>query len=368
MNGGRWAMIDVREVPHEFDVQGLCIGPVAGRARGRLSESRPADGSSPLTPEGTMGQAKKHARQLDADFLIQPAGEVAAVLVRAQQAVFRRAWAHYREAADEDPEALHDLRVELRRLRVWLRLSRDVLRTRKSTRRRLKALARASSPLRDHEVMLELLDQVAEDTDCADVAARIRQLADDHEPPHGRLSFDTKPGLKPRARSQTASFVRWYTAQVATMTECIERDLAAGRDRAHAARIQVKHLRYLLEPMHEPFEVVEPMLADLKTIQDWLGDLHDLVVFRGHLADYGGWLLTDALPGPLARPGKQARPLTQAFAGVRDDVIRLSGWQHERFESMWREWQEARPALEKRLYTARNRLIGDLENAAHAVD
>ncbi|QGT77711.1 CHAD domain-containing protein [Guyparkeria halophila] len=315
-----------------------------------------------------MGQAKKHARQLDADFLTQPAGEVAATLVRAQQAVFRRAWAHYGQAAADDPEALHDLRVELRRLRVWLRLSRDVLRTRKSTRRRLKALARSSSPMRDHEVMIGLLDRLAEEADCAEAAAWIRRLADERAPARGELSFDIKPGLKPRSRSQTVPFVRWFTTQVTMMTEHIERDLAAGQTGFHAARIQVKHLRYLLEPLHEPFAVIEPMLADLKTMQDWLGDLHDLVVFRAHLADYGGWLLTDALPAPLARPGKQARALTQAFAGVRDDVIRLSGWQHARFEAMWREWQAQRPALEKRLYAARNRLVGDLENAAHTAD
>lgn len=315
-----------------------------------------------------MGHAKKHARQLDADFLAQPAGEVAAVLIRAQQAVFRRAWSHYLEAADDDPEALHDLRVELRRLRVWLRLSRDVVRTRKPTRRRLKALARASSPMRDHEVMLELLDRVGRDADCADVAARIRRLADERQPVGGALEFAVKPGLKPRARKGTISFDRWFASQVATMTEQIERDLSAGRSGFHAARIQVKHLRYLIEPMHEPFAAVEPMLADLKTIQDWLGDLHDLMVLRAHLADYAGWLLADALPVPLARPGKQARPLSQTFAGVRDDTIRLSAWQSAQFEMMWQDWETRRPALEKRLYAARNRLIAELEKASAALN
>ncbi|MFN2382069.1 MAG: CHAD domain-containing protein [Guyparkeria sp.] len=315
-----------------------------------------------------MAKAKKHARQLDADFLNQSAGEVVVVLIRAQQAVFRQAWAHYRKAGDEDPEALHDLRVELRRLRVWLRVSRDVVRTRKSTRRRLKALARASSPMRDHEVMLELLDQLARDTECADVSARIRRLAEERQTAGDRLVFKVKPGLKPRARAGTDPFGQWFASQVTTMTERIERDLAAGRSGSHAARIQVKHLRYLIEPMHEPFPMIEPMLADLKTIQDWLGDLHDLVVFRTHLADYAGWLLTDALPAPLARPGKQARALTSAFAGVRDDAIRLSAWQDAEFESMWRDWQERRPALEKRLYAARNRLVGELGRAARAAD
>lgn len=314
-----------------------------------------------------MAKARKHARQLDPDFLVQPAGEVAATLVRAQQAVFRRAWAHYCQVTD-DPEALHDLRVELRRLRVWLRLSRDVLQTRKSTRRRLKALARSSSPMRDHEVMLALLDRLVEDAECAEAAAWVRRLADERAPARDRLSFLVKPGLKPQPRPRTVPFVDWFTAQVTAMTERIERDLSAGRSGFHAARIQIKHLRYLLEPLQEPFAGIRPILADLKTMQDRLGDLHDLLVFRARLADFGGWLLADALRAPLARPGKQAQSLTRTFAGVRDEVICLSGWQHERFESMWNEWEARRPALEERLYAARNRLVAELESAARSGD
>ena len=312
-----------------------------------------------------MAKAKKHARQLDAGFTDQPAGKVAATLIRAQESVFRNAWAHYRKAAEDDPEALHDLRVELRRLRAWLRLARDVVKTRKSTRRRLKALARATSPMRDREVMLELLHQVGETPDCAEVAERIARLADEHEPPaHEPLSFDVKPGLAPRPRDDTPPFAQWLGEQLDLMIQMARRDLDQGRDGFHAARIQFKHLRYLVEPMSEPFEEVAPLLKDLKEIQDRLGDLHDLLVFRQRLPDYAGWLVADELPAPLARAGKQARAVTRAFAGVRDETIRLAGWQHQAFESQWQEWEAGRPELEARVIHACERLSTSLDASA----
>ena len=312
-----------------------------------------------------MAKAKKHARQLDADFAAEPAGEVAATLISAQQSVFRDAWAHYQEAAGDDPEALHDLRVELRRLRAWLRLARDVVKTRKSARRRLKALGRSTSPMRDREVMLDLLKQVGETPDCTEVVDRIAKLTDENEPPaHERLVFEVKPGLKPRARSATPPFSEWFAEQLTLMLDLVRRDFAQGRDGFHAARIQIKHLRYLVEPLHEPFAEVDALLKDLKGIQDRLGDLHDLLVFRERLPTYAGWLIADDLPEPLSRPGKQTRAVTRSFAGVRDQTIRLAGWQHEAFETQWKAWEAERPAIEKRVVAACERLAASLESSA----
>ena len=316
-----------------------------------------------------MGKARKHARKLEADFPSRPAGEVAATLVGAQQAVLRSAWTHYCQSADDDPEALHDLRVELRRLRVWIKLSRDVIRTRKSTRKRLKALARASSPARDREVMIALLGQLAGDPEIGETGERLVRLADEHDPPSRQhLAFDPRPRLKPRARDDTPPFVDWLTEQLEWMLGLIRRDMDEGRAGAHAARIQVKYLRYLVEPMSEPFAGVAPLLKDLKTIQDRLGDVHDLVVFRGHIPRWAGWLVEDALPGALERPGKQTRAVTQSFAEARARVIDLAGWQDDRLGSLWKDWEAARPELEKRLVRGVNQLVADLRQAAPKAD
>ncbi|MDG4868641.1 CHAD domain-containing protein [Guyparkeria sp. 1SP6A2] len=316
-----------------------------------------------------MGQAKRHALQLDADFPGRPAGEVAATLVAAQQAVFRKAWEHYRQAAEDDPEALHDLRVELRRLRVWLTLSRDVIETRKSTRRRLKALAHASSPARDREVMLDLLGLAAQDATAGPVAERLMALTAVRQPADAeRLVFDVKPGLKPRPRKDTAPFAEWFGEQLKRMTAAMDQELSRGVEGAHTARIQIKHLRYLVEPMSEPFSEAAPMIKDFKAAQDHLGDLHDLMVFRSRIPTYAGWLIAEDLPPVLQRPGKQSRAVTRAFAGVRDGTLALSGWQDERFNTLWAQWSKRRPSIERRIGTASRKLAESMHAAAGASD
>ena len=316
-----------------------------------------------------MGKARKHARELTADFPLRPAGEVVSTLVSLQQDVFRQAWKHYGECAEDDPEALHDLRVELRRLRVWLKLSRDVIRTRKSTRRRLKALARASSPARDREVMMGLLAEQARHPETGDIGQRLLRLAEASDPPaHQRLDFDPKPGLKPRPRDETPPFADWFVERIEEMLELIRRDMAEGRDGAHAARIQVKHLRYLVEPMAEPFPGVVGMLEDLKAVQDRLGDFHDLVVFRSHIPRWGGWLVEEQLPPALERPGRQTRAVTRAMASVREQVIDLAGWQDARLDELWERWESDRPKREQRLARAVSTLTKDMRKAAAASD
>jgi len=316
-----------------------------------------------------MGKARKHARELTADFPLKPAGEVVATLVSLQQGVFRAAWKHYCQCAEDDPEALHDLRVELRRLRVWLKLSRDVIRTKKPTRRRLKALARASSPARDREVMMALLGEQARDPESGDVGQQLLRLADAFDPPaHQRLDFWSKPGLKSRPRGDTPPFADWFVERIEEMLELIRRDMAEGREGAHAARIQIKHLRYLVEPMAEPFPGVAGLLEELKTIQDRLGDVHDLVVFRSHIPRWAGWLVEDQLPPALERPGRQTRAVTRAMAGVREQAVDLAGWQDARLNELWQRWETDRPKRERRLSRAVSALAKDMRKATAGPD
>jgi len=152
------------------------------------------------------------------------------------------------------------------------------------------------------------------------------------------------------------------------MLELIRRDMAEGRDGAHAARIQVKHLRYLVEPMAEPFPGVVGMLEDLKAVQDRLGDFHDLVVFRSHIPRWGGWLVEEELPPALERPGRQTRAVTRAMASVREQVIDLAGWQDARLDELWERWESDRPKREQRLARAVSTLTKDMRKAAAASD
>ena len=63
--------------------------------------------------------------------------------------------AEARRGSDDDSEALHDMRVAMRRLRSWLRAMDDSLHDiGKKTRRRLDQIADASNASRDAEVLL----------------------------------------------------------------------------------------------------------------------------------------------------------------------------------------------------------------------
>jgi CHAD domain-containing protein len=86
--------------------------------------------------------------------LDRPAAEAARLL--ALRLLDDAASARLRLGRPDDPEALHDFRVAIRRLRSSIRAWRDVLDNAVSPRvlRRLRRLARATSESRDLEVHL----------------------------------------------------------------------------------------------------------------------------------------------------------------------------------------------------------------------
>jgi len=66
--------------------------------------------------------------------------------------------ANKRRGSADDSEALHDMRVALRRLRSWLRAMNDVLQdVGNKTRARLEGIADTSNVSRDAEVLLDWL-------------------------------------------------------------------------------------------------------------------------------------------------------------------------------------------------------------------
>ncbi len=204
-----------------------------------------------------------------------------------------------------DPEALHDFRVALRRLRSVLRAYRPWLdAVPKKLRRRLRAIARATSAGRDAEVCLAWLD---EQKDVADPArgrfrARLEQLRDDayaHVRADVLAAFaDVEPRLrrrlkairrgKPAAKTSyaaaTAERLQEHAARVAADLARIEG--VADTATIHDARIQAKRLRYLLEPLADAgLPTARAAVKDLKAFQDETGWLCDGFVRRGLLAE-----------------------------------------------------------------------------------
>lgn len=212
----------------------------------------------------------------------------------------------------DDPEALHDFRVALRRLRTTLRTYRRQLRgaVRRRLRRRLRGLAGATRESRDLEVHLAWArDQLAalsprQQSGVQWLLARMerrrrkadrrlaRRVERDFErtvsPLERRLAryrADLRPG--PDRLGGTAGAVLGARLhQLAGDLEVALGDVHGIRDEtpAHRARIAAKRLRYVLEPLAGRAPGVAPAVERLRTLQDQLGDLHDSHVFLAELA------------------------------------------------------------------------------------
>ena len=196
----------------------------------------------------------------------------------------------------EDVEAVHDLRVAVRRLRAVLRAARPFVADEWAQRLReeLDWLGRALGPLRDLDVMIDHLRAEAEALDPPDrvaLGAAFRRLADDHdaaradalaaltserylallaelgEPPP-LLEADTK--LDAVARKELRR-LRRTMAQV---------DESAPDELLHKARIRAKRLRYVAEVLGE-----KRVVRRAKKLQDVAGEHQDAVVAQERLRE-----------------------------------------------------------------------------------
>jgi CHAD domain-containing protein len=208
--------------------------------------------------------------------------------------------AHDRFAKDE-ADALHDLRVALRRLRSWLRAFRPELSdtVKGRTRRRLRALASATGEARDAEVTLAFIErqsqlptrarpgiravvgQLEHERDhhirglrrtlSRDVSRAARDLTRQLESYWERHRLDEPFSVRPMS-AVFADALRHHVKQVESALARIEPPGKA--EHMHRARIAAKRLRYLLEPLSEAFGAEEP-IRQLRALQQQLGDARD---------------------------------------------------------------------------------------------
>jgi CHAD domain-containing protein len=231
----------------------------------------------------------------------------------------------------QDTAALHDFRVGLRRLRSCLRAYRDWLSGSVSgkMRKRLRELAQATSLGRDIEVQLtwlgtqqgriepqevqgffwftgrqdgRKLDLFAPAT--ADVARRYARTAVRLRRRLGILRIEVRRDntRKPVTFGQVTGEL--IVEQVARL----RRDLLGVRDaasveEAHRARIAVKRLRYLLEPVARSNRRVRAIVPRLKLAQDLLGEHHDMHVLVAAIASARSGLSGDSGAATTLQPG-----------------------------------------------------------------
>ncbi|HUM98921.1 MAG TPA: CHAD domain-containing protein [Halothiobacillus sp.] len=313
--------------------------------------------------------------ELSIEHLKKPAHQVIALIIKAiEKKVRRQRWLmllqHHSKldanTAPLDPEALHDFRVELRRLRVWLAQSRDCVATRRAARSQLRALAKMSNAPRDTEVFLSLLAKIPADAPKL-LPATAPPAPNSHPTPLALIPelAAPLPVLAPRRRKQKSRpFGLWLAQHLRDALH--QSDACFNGDEAclHAARIHIKHLRYLIEPFAAMPQMAEA-IGVLKSLQTTLGDLHDLFMMRQLLAPSLGAQLIEALNTLTQQPEVKTRQIQQVFNPARDQFICALNWQKTQYQTALNLWQAQESSHRHALNSHINALIDWLTEQTH---
>lgn len=209
---------------------------------------------------------------------------------------------------DDERDAIHDFRVALRRLRSWIRAFDDELAAtvRPKVQRRLKRIADATRASRDCEVHIEWLEAFGK-TQRGKYRNAIEWLVDDLRSQKAKADLKLREAVDKdldRAAAQLSHGLSRYIVDLdepadsmAFQLATLIRDHAASaanrfnkvesvgdRAEAHEARIAVKRLRYIIEPLAGTIAGVESLVDDLAKLQDELGALHDAQIFGSDIA------------------------------------------------------------------------------------
>lgn len=232
--------------------------------------------------------------------------------VSAQEGARRVALRHLDQAAAaaarlDDPadlDALHDLRVALRRLRSCLRAYDSLLGESVGAKlaRRLRKLGELTGPGRDAEVQRAWVDKIGVEASPADepglrwLAEELGQRKDEAyarvQEKLGRRFGTLEPKLRRRLSTyeqvvrvggppREVSFGEVAARAIGDQLEALMAELGPiervdESARMHRARLMGKRLRYLLEPLRDAVGEARAIVRELKVLQDRLGDLNDL--------------------------------------------------------------------------------------------
>ncbi len=202
--------------------------------------------------------------------------------------------------ACDDPEAIHDLRVNARRLESALDVWRDALRARprREARRLLRGLRRGAGPVREREVAVVALDErvpVAAPEHRVPLQALGRELALSVE--HDRVRVARLASERRLARiarrldralqPREAAPVRLLEArervtrrQHDALERLVEARATMHDEPLHAARLAVKKWRYAEESHAAVAASDAAPLRGLRDLQRVLGAVHDAAMLR----------------------------------------------------------------------------------------
>lgn len=311
---------------------------------------------STLTPELLGQPARLVVRILGRLHLLKVLEEAARLAIRAGEpdpAVVPGA----APSADEDPEAVHDFRVALRRLRSWLQAFRRFLddTVTKSSERRLRRLSRVAGEARDLQVQRASLREMAGTGNSA-VAAEARRierrLARDEPLAQRKLlqrivenlpksaaklaaqlqrgelnAGGTTTGAEPTMAAAMAQLLAERLERLERMETSLGRLKRAGQiEPAHEARIAMKRLRYLHEAFGSSSRLAATAVLRLTEVQDGFGRLHDAQILSQRITSHRAKpALRTRLRRNIQTAFREARRLSRSrdITTARNATIRL---------------------------------------------
>ena len=255
------------------------------------------------------------------------------------------------EAVDGAVEPLHQCRVATRRLRELLPLCgpEASMGIAQRARRRLRRVGRAMGAVRELDVSLEVVEELARQGIVRDEAEqRLRQqILDEREEQReqmldGLRSVNTRKLERDLAevarlmgmRQQTDAWAQVLASRMESRARALRETVdAAGplyiADRVHAVRIATKRLRYVLELAGDTGEArTRRAVRDARSVQETLGRLHDLDVLaglmQGLIAAAAGEPWQAPLEAARLHVERECRELHGQYVAQRELVLDLS--------------------------------------------
>ena len=262
----------------------------------------------------------------------------------------------------DDPEAVHQMRVQTRRLRAALALFGAVLRPpKRADRARLRWLARVLGRVRDLDVVIALLEDGHLDHLSGVEAARLEDLVAAFKERRWRAQRKLTASLERRRYDRLAAALRAFARHPRFaarggeeamagrfLNEVIHRlarrlsahpGMTERRPAAadlHALRIAFKRLRYVLDFHAETCGIAfdeERRLTRL--LQDCLGGIHDHDLMLAWLTGAGG---TDARAHGRAAPPVEASLFAGAWRVLPERLAASRAKLERRFLRLRRQW------------------------------
>ncbi len=264
--------------------------------------------------------------------------------------------------ADEDADAVHQLRIWTRRAAAALRLFAGMLPSRKAKwfKRKLKAIRHIAGEARDCDVLAERLDR-GDLPGLAPTAVHLRvrrkraekRLAKTYKTLVRSRKFRRKcnqllktldsgpPSGRPKRGAQQPAFGPWCRMQLAPLAEEFH-ELAAANLSAnkafHQLRLAGKRLRYALELASAAFPKAthRRLHESLSDLQDRLGQVCDQIVAVKQLKE-----LRDEARGANVRKELRAAQILQRkqLAAARQRFCRW--WSPKRRATLRKSWERA---------------------------